>query len=229
MLTVVLRYYVPKENAYGAQPVPEIQVYDLTDHSFLDPTPPTVLTNMDLNEKKYTGLLEPIFWTASNPTLGFYHSDGGGLFNNADNLYLIAAVKDVDFDKYCVALRVRAPAFPLSNQQFDQVPVRYWSFNQGNPNTSTPIGMHDEQLLPAPDGYVYIVMGNEILQSTAEQNNYHYMPWLVSDPKGVILYRNMLTIPQYRGSIDRVRQLPNPPWMNTRRHFTSVTMLRLAK
>lgn len=30
--------------------------------------------------------------------------------------------------------------------------------------------------------------------------------------KGVILYRNMLTIPQYRGSIYRVPPLPNPPW-----------------
>ena len=212
-LTVVIRYYVPQPDNFGGMNPPEVAVYHIADGRPVTPTPAGVETDMDANVKTFAERLAPIFLTARGEQLRFFHAGGGGQFNNADNIYLIAAVKDVDFSKDCVVIRVKAPAFPQSNQQLDQVPVRYWSFNQGNPNTSTPIGMADHQFQPAWDGYVYIVMGNESLKAAAEKNGYNYMPWLVHDPrKGVVLYRNMLTIPQYRGSIARVPQMPNPPW-----------------
>jgi hypothetical protein len=134
-----------------------------------------------------------------------------GQFNNADNIYLISAVENVDGINNVVILKLKPPTYPRSNDEFDKVSVRYWSFNQGNPNTSTPFGMSDEELRPATDGFVYLVMGDESFSTKAQQNGYNYMPWKADHKKAVILYRNMLTNPQYRGSIERVTVLQPPP------------------
>src|SRR4029079_10912704 len=91
----------------------------------------------------------------------------------------------------------------------------YWSFNQGNPDTSTPLGIKDQDLKLATDGFVYLVMGPNSLRGKAAQNGYNYMPWKADKQQAVILYRNMLTIPQYRGLITKVPQLPPPGHNNT--------------
>lgn len=213
-LTVVLRYYLPEPHNFGDVGPPKIEMYALSAPDKTTEAPAGIVTDMDsaFHKATFTSRLQPIFETVSGDRLRFYHVAGGGQFNNADNIYLIGAVKNVDGLNNCVALKVKPPTFPESSQQFDQVMVRYWSFNQGNPDTSTPLGMADWQLQPAPDGYVYIVMGGENICATAEQNNYNYMQWLASERKAVVLYRNMLTVPQYRNSIERVTQLPPGPW-----------------
>lgn len=218
-LTVVLRYYMPEPHNFAGVDPPLIEIYRLNSPDNVRKAPEGILTDMDSPRYKsvFTRRLSPIFKTVSGDKLRFYHVAGGGQFNNADNIYLIAAVSGVDGVNNCVILRVKPPTFPLTSQQFDQTMVRYWSFNQGNPDTSTPFGMPDQQLLPALDGYVYIVMADESVRATAERNGYNYMRWLASDSEAVILYRNMLTVPQYRGSIKRVPQLPQkkkigPPW-----------------
>jgi hypothetical protein len=213
-LTVILRYYMPQPNNFGSVDHPQIDIYPLIDPKKTTKAPDGIRTNMDspLHKATYTSRMRPIFQTASGDTLRFYHVAGGGEFNNADNIYLIAAVKDVDGVNNCVVLRVKPPTFPQSSEQLDQVMVRFWSFNQGNPDTSTPFGMPDQQLFQSWDGYVYIVMGGESVQAKAEHNGYNYMPWLSNDREAVIIYRNMLTVPQFRSSIEKVPELPAGPW-----------------
>ncbi len=211
LLTVIIRYYVPVDKYGGVDP-PEVEVLSLDDNQPLDPQPKPYPTFMDVNEPIFRHRLSPIFESVGGDALRFYHSVGGGQFNNADNLYLISAVADVDGENNVVILRVMPPTFPRTNEDFDEVAVRYWSFNQGNPNTSTPIGMRDGEFRPALDGFVYLVMGGESVRAKAHQGGYNYMPWLADKEQAVILYRNMLTNPQYRGSILRVPELPTAPW-----------------
>jgi hypothetical protein len=208
LLTVIIRYYVP-QGEYGRKKLPTIEAYSMTDNKSV-PVPPPYPQRMDLNEPIFRHRLEKIFQTVSGDELRFYHAAGGGQFNNADNLYLISGVENVDGCENVVILKVKPPVYPRTNEEFDKTAVRYWSVNQGNPDTATPYGMKDEEFKRATDGFVYIVMGDEGIRARAEQGGYNYMPWKAKEEKAVILYRNMLTIPQYRGSIARVPELTLP-------------------
>jgi hypothetical protein len=210
LLTVIIRYYVPVNERGGVEP-PTVEVLNMDDTPLV-PQPTPYPTFMDLNEPIFRHRLSPIFQSTGGDALRFYHSVGGGQFNNADNLYLISAVEGVDGESNVVILRVMPPTFPRTNEDFDKVAVRYWSFNQGNPNTSTPIGMRDGVFRPAMDGFIYLVMGGESVRVKAHQGGYNYLPWQADKEQAVILYRNMLTNPQYRGSILRVPELPKAPW-----------------
>jgi hypothetical protein len=213
LMTVVIRYYVPAGD-YGNVEAPSVEVLSMDDGRPLDPQPKSYPTNMDANEPIFRYRLAPIFESIDGDVLRFYHSEGKGQFNNADNLYLISAVEGVDGDNNCVILRVVPPTFPRDNKDFDRTDVRYWSINQGNPNTSTSAGMRDGRFRLATDGFVYLVMGGESVRLKAEQGGYNYLPWKADRPRAVIIYRNMLTNPQYRGSIQRVPMLPEAPWSN---------------
>ena len=209
LLTIIIRYYVP-QGERGRERLPKIEAYSMLDNQSV-PLPTPYPQRMKLNEPILRKRLEKIFQTVSGDELRFYHAAGGGQFNNADNLYLICGVENVDGRDNVVILKVRPPAYPRTNEEFDKTAVRYWSFNQGNPDTSTSFGMKDEEFKRASDGFVYIVMGgDEGVRARAEQGGYNYMPWKANKEQAVILYRNMLTIPQYRGSFMRVPMLTLP-------------------
>ncbi|HZI19912.1 MAG TPA: hypothetical protein VEY09_15105 [Pyrinomonadaceae bacterium] len=214
-LTVVLRYYVPEGNEFGGVPLPTVTGYNALNG---EPSgaPAPLYPNMDEQKPIFENRLRKIFETAQGDTLRFYHSVGQGQFNNADNIYLISAVKGVVPGTNAVVLKVRPPTYPTSPDRFDQTAVRYWSINQGNPDTSTPFGMMDSEFGQAPDGYVYVVMGGPGVEEQARKRGYNYMPWKANQKQAVIIYRNMLTMPQYRGSITRVPNLPTaantPPY-----------------
>jgi hypothetical protein len=211
LLTVVIRYYVPVGLHGNAEP-PRVEVLSMEGSKPLDPQPKSYPTNMAVNEPIFRYRLAPIFESVDGDGLRFYHSEGKGQFNNADNLYLISAVDGVDGENNVVILRVVPPTFPRDNKDFDKTDVRYWSINQGNPDTSTPVGIRDGMLRPAKDGFIYLVMGGKSVELKATEGGYNYMPWLADKERAVIIYRNMLTNPQYRGSIMRVPQLPEAPW-----------------
>ncbi|HEY0377843.1 MAG TPA: hypothetical protein VGC87_13030 [Pyrinomonadaceae bacterium] len=209
LLTIIIRYYVP-QGEQGRVKLPKIEPYPVTGNEQVT-LPPPYPQRMELNEPILHKRLAKIFQTVSGDELRFYHAGGGGQFNNADNLYLICGVENVDGRDNVVILKVRPPAYPRTNEEFDKTAVRYWSFNQGNPDTSTPYGMKDEEFRRASDGFVYIVMGDdEVVRGRAEQGGYNYMPWKANKKQAVILYRNMLTVPQYRGSLARVPVLTLP-------------------
>ncbi len=219
LVTVVLRYYVPQADAFGGVACPAITAYDVRDpHGPPPPTPEPYDTRMDANEPIFRRRLSPIFETTAGDALRFYHAAGSGQFNNADNIYLIAAVKGLRTDLDGLILRVKPPSFPVTSDQFDQAAVRYWSLNQGKSNTSTPYGMRDSEFRPARDGFVYIFIGGSDLAGPAARRGYNFMNWRADGGEAVLVYRNMLTVPQYRGSVARVPNLPPaqeaplPPW-----------------
>lgn len=213
-LTVIIRYYVPHGGDLGGVPLPTIKAYDVRHPEKSLNVPPLIPGRMTLHGPVFRHRMKPIFDTADGDVLRFYHPAGSGQFNNADNIYLISAVKGVDGKETVLALRVKPPSFPVVSEEFDKTIVRYWSFNQGDPNTSTPFGMRDEEFRAAKDGFVYVLVAHESFRRKAEKVGYNFMEWKADERKAVILYRNMLTIPQYRGSLARVPQLPNPATWN---------------
>ena len=207
-LTVIIRYYVPQPDECGGVKLPTVEGYDVRDPAKPRLRPKPIPGRMLVHEPLFCKRMEPIFDAAGRRELRFYHVAGGGQFNNADNMYLISAVKGVDGRENVVVLKVRPPSYPTYSGEFDSATVRYWSFNQGDPDTSTPFGQRDAEFRAAKDGFVYVVMGDESFRDAAERGGYNYMPWRANRQQAVILYRNMLTVPQYRNSIARVPRLP---------------------
>ncbi len=202
MLTVMLRNYVPQGDDYGNVQLPTIAAFDARTgqsvalppiHPLRGSMPPAIMT----------ARLAPVFWTAEDDdTLRFYHAEGVGQFNNADNKYLISAIKPGVGQ--VLLIRIKPPSYPHSNDEFDKTDVRYWSFNEGDPNTSTPYGRKDDEFQPSQDGYVNIAIGHPSIKDTAEARGYNFMPWEADREKSVILYRTMVANPQYRGNLARV-------------------------
>lgn len=201
VLTVMLRYYVPQDGTYGNVPLPRIEAFDVrTGTRVAHPT--AYPLRGSIPKAVMRGRLAPVFSTAVDDTLRFYHAEGTGQFNNADNMYLIAAVKHAEDE--VLLIRIKPPSYPQNNNEYGKTDVRYWSFNEGDADTSTPFGKRDEEFDTARDGFVYIAIGGERIQSTAKDRGYNFMPWKAQRRKTVILYRNMVTRKHFIGSLDKV-------------------------
>ncbi|MBN1895903.1 hypothetical protein JW906_15560 [bacterium] len=202
-LTVVLRYYLPQGNAIANVPIPAIEAFDIrTGHKLNLPARHSVkTTSIEVFQER----MRPLFNTIVDDTLRFYHSVGGGQFNCADNLYLINAVEMTSND--VLTLRLFPPTFPSDNSEFGKTDVRYWSLNQGNDDTTTPLGIFDSELTVSSDGFVYVAIGNDSISLRAEELGYNFMPWRAQTTQGTLLYRNMLTDPKYAGAISQVPYL----------------------
>lgn len=194
MLVVILRYYLPTDGDPTADvPLPIIEAFD-TERNVSAQRPPNLVPKT-MPMSLYAETLAPIFYTIVDDTLRFYHVAGGGQFNNADNLYLMNAV-DKRADEVLI-LKFQPPTYALVNDRYPDVQVRYWSFNEGTPETITPAGRADEGFRMAKDGLIYIAFGDQsqTLADWAKKGGYNFMPWAVSPGKAVILYRNLVTNP----------------------------------
>ncbi|HEX8919867.1 MAG TPA: hypothetical protein VF766_00220, partial [Pyrinomonadaceae bacterium] len=143
---------------------------------------------------------------------------GTGQFNNADNNYLISAINHGEGQVLLV--RIKPPSYPDTNEEYDKTDVRYWSFNEGDANTSTAFGMKDVEFKRAKDGFVYIAIGDERIRRTAKERGYNFMPWEAKRRKTVILYRNLVTNPQYRGSLDKVPEIKPKDLLDKQKLYT---------
>ncbi len=201
-LTVILRYYVPPEiqDVTADVALPTIEAFDVRTQDPVDVPPLYSLYNT--SKIGYALGLRKIFDTIVDNQLRFYHVQGSGEFNNADNDYLINAV-DLSRDEVAL-IWVKPPTFAHDTSEFDTAQVRYWSFNEGSPDTSTPFGLIDNAFHLASDGLAYIAVGAADIQTKAESFGYNFMPWDVRTRRGVILYRNMLAQKSYPGNFDQV-------------------------
>ena len=205
LLAVILRYYLPAGDNRAGVHLPIIEAFDTKDGCPLKLPPNLVPETMP--KHLYEEKMAPIWGTIVDNTLRFYHTPGGGEFNNKDNLYLLNAVRKQPDE--VVLLKFLAPTYGHDNAQYPNADVRYWAFNQGNADTSTPIGMPDQQFYPAMDGFTYIAMGDPAIADWAQRGGYNFMPWMAatSEP-AVILYRNLVTraTPKFAGDITKVPQ-----------------------
>jgi len=199
-LVVMIRYYVPQRSATAGVPLPTIEAYDVRTGQSI-PMPEQYLLG-GRSMALFGWIMRPIFTTIVDNRIRFHHSEGAGLFPNADNLYLIGAVTRRRNE--VVVVRVKPPTFPKDSSEYGATQVRYWSFNQTNRDTSTPTGLRDDQFKVASDGFVYLAIGDKGIRRQAERRGYTFMPWLIRGQTGAVIYRNMVTAPSYAGSIDKV-------------------------
>ena len=199
-LVVMVRYYLPQGSATAGVPQPAIEAYDVRTGESV-PLPEQYLLG-GRSMARYAWIMRPIFTTIVDSKVRFYHSAGAGLFPNADNLYLIGAV--TRRPGQVVVVRVKPPTFPRDTSQYGGAQVRYWSFNEANRDTSTPIGLRDDQFKVASDGFVYLAIGDKGIRRQAERRGYTFMPWAIRGRTGAIIYRNLVTDPSYAGSIEKV-------------------------
>jgi hypothetical protein len=205
VLTVMMRNYVPQGTPYGNVQLPIIEAFDTRTGQSVA-LPPAYCLRGSIPPEIMAGRLLPIFGTAQDDdTLRFYHARGSGQFNNADSSYLISAIEPGAGQ--VLLIRIKPPSYPHNNDEFDKTDVRYWSFNEGDPSTSTPFGKKDDEFQIAQDGFVNIAIGDESIRRTAEGRGYNFMPWRAEREKSVILYRSLVTNPQYRGNLDRVPEI----------------------
>jgi hypothetical protein len=207
LVMVMLRYYLPHGNAIGSVPLPKLEAFDARSQK-----PVQLPKNLAFEAPKsiFAYRAWPAFDTVVDETLRFYRNDGGGQFNNADNLYLFTAIERKRDE--VVLIRVKPPTYPQTNNALNNTDVRYWSFNQGNVETSTLLGMHDREFKIAKDGFVYLAIGADSIRTHAQQGGYNFMPWKAKLRKAFILYRNLLTNPSYPGNLEQVpiMDLKNP-------------------
>ena len=164
--------------------------------------PPTYSIRKELSESVYTTRLSPIFKTAIDDTIRFYHAIGLGQFNNADNLYLISALKRLNNEVFL--LRFKPPTFRLDGTTDPNNDVRYWSITQSRKNTTSALGIKDADFKTAADGYVYVAIGDENIKGKAKKAGYNFMPWMVQDTSLVLIYRNILGDPSFAGYLGKV-------------------------
>ena len=202
-LVVLLRYYVAEGSATAGVPLPTVEAYDVRTGTSL-PLPEMQLLG-GRPTALYAWIMHPIFSSIVDKQLRFYHSAGPGLFPNADNAYLLTALTRRTGE--VAVVRLKPPTFPKDNAQYGQTQVRYWSLNEQNRDTSTPIGLRDDQFKVADDGFVYVAIGDKSLRRQAERRGYTFMPWLIKGRTGVVIYRNLVTDPSFAGSIAKVPML----------------------
>lgn len=199
LLVVILRYYLPMDDRAGVE-LPVIEAFDARYGIPLELPPNTVPQRMPtfIFEEQ----MAPIFETVVDNTLRFYHVEGGGEFDNKDNLYLLNGVQKQAGE--VLLLKFQAPSYGLNNPECPDPDVRYWSFNEGNADTSTPWGTPDQDFLVAKDGLTYIAIGDIAIKDWANQGGYNFMPWLAKSQQAVVIYRNLVTNENFEGNIIKV-------------------------
>lgn len=197
--TLMIRYYVPQNSETAGVPLPSIEAFDVRTGN---PVSVPSTYSLELSESVYATRMSPIFKTAIDDTVRFYHAIGLGQFNNADNIYLISALKRLNNEVFL--LRFRPPSFRGDGSTDPNNDVRYWSITQVRKNTTAAFGIKDADFKKASDGYVYVAIGDENIKGKAKKAGYNFMPWSVQDTSMVLLYRNLLGNPSYAGYLGKV-------------------------
>lgn len=143
----------------------------------------------------------------------FHRVSDAGLFPNAHNEYITAAMPPDYFNKVAV-VTFTPPTFEdtFDGDAFEGgKDVRYWSLCIGGlGETRTTNCLCDDQVVPNADGTVTVCIAPAYLQSTIEAAGLNHLAWgAVYRP--LLLHRHMLADPFFPGSISNVPAIDRPP------------------
>lgn len=127
-----------------------------------------------------------------NGIINSYNMNSDGTYPNNDNHYLTMPIIRNNKNDVCL-IKFRAIKYPKIKKENNVCDVRYFSISQGDELTYNHSTLADYQLKVNPDGFIYIIIGNDSkeLENKAKSLNINFMPWLVND-KMLLIYRNML-------------------------------------
>lgn len=137
-------------------------------------------------------------------TVPFHAINDDGFIENNDNRYLLSAITKQEDEVY--VFRFKPPSYTTGPENINQTDVRYWSFNLGNRATYNFNAIKDEDALLDEMGYVNIVLAHQDteLEKRAEQLGFNFLEWNMPWKEGFILFRHMLTNPDFEAQIDDV-------------------------
>jgi len=223
LLTMVIRLYDYDIDDYGGEEFPTVEAFELDEENGKIITASTNLpTTLNLRTivrnvslPSMVKRLSHVFETEKTAALDgpnnqeytpipFHAIDTRGYIENNDNRYLMAGItKETD---EVFVFKIKSPSFTTGPENINQTDVRYWSFNLGNAATYNFSGLKDEEMNLDKNGYATIVLAsadNEIEERTKDLG-YNFMPWAMPYKKGLILFRHMLTNPNFEWKIEKV-------------------------
>lgn len=149
----------------------------------------------------------PLLNNAGQPLLDTLGGSGGFL-SNRDNAY-VAALTHRGFGQVLVT-RMRAPTFPGTRHGATTMAggqLRYWSMCQNDPLTERVVAcLNDDRSVLGTDGFATFVVSapNQRPANATRACGVNWLPW-GANPRGVLIYRNMLPLAAFGQSIQRAR------------------------
>ena len=214
---VILRYYVPAGGDLAGVDLPKIEVFDLdTKESVKIPETSNLLTVTP----QVLARINAAYLLQIDNKVRFYRGDATGLYPNEDNQYVRTFLNYDDDDVYII--RWKVPTFPKNSSEFESAEVRYSSMNLGDNITNNFDGIYDSQYKIDKDGFVTLVITDEIpeLREKAETAGYNFMPWSLPGNKGYLVYRNLLTKGGETAPYS-LNKVPMPSFATNRSHLIS--------
>ena len=214
---VILRYYVPAGGDLAGVDLPKIEVFDLdTKESVKIPE----TSNLLMVTPQVLARINSAYLLQIDNKVRFYRGDATGLYPNEDNQYVRTFLNYDDDDVYII--RWKVPTFPKNSSEFESAEVRYSSMNLGDNITNNFDGIYDSQYKIDKDGFVTLVITDEIpeLREKAETAGYNFMPWSLPGNKGYLVYRNLLTKGGETAPYS-LNNVPMPSFATNRSHLIS--------
>lgn len=199
------RVYVPNPGTGddGQDNLPELAAFDAVDGS---PIPCPI---KEASDPQVTNALSSV--PPANPAGKTYmfRTRASGLYANLDNKYL-ATFMPVSPGDAVVLLRFKPPTFPNTEAGLasltGQEEVRYWSFCLGGVDQRTSSCLRDAEFKLDSAGYTTLVIGAEDLRATATERGHNFLAWGTQTFQ-VLVYRNLLTNPEFPGRIEKVKEV----------------------
>lgn len=203
--SLFLRYYLPQVDIFGGVSLPEISAFDLE-------TKKTI----PLPHKRYNRLgkqrllqifliyisktIEKKYYKSASIEIRAIKVTGKGYYEDNHNSYLIIPL--VREENSVAILRFKPPSYAKSRLDSSS-DVRYWSLSQVNKKTYTLYTMHDEEFKIDDDGFVYIVIGDEI--PSTQGVKYNYMKWNTRNKhEMLLLYRNLVSSHSFKFALENI-------------------------
>ena len=196
--SIFLRYYGSNGDDYGDVPLPKIQAVNLeTGEDIFLPHVKFNLLSSKVLPKIITFFIgrynrgKPYRNQEKGKVYSYRHS-GRGFFPNNDNRYLFMPLLKAKDE--ALIIRVKPPNYAKTRND-TSAQVRYWSIALGTPETTNHNTLMDKEAKIHDDGFVYLVIGAE--KKASHHPNWNYLPWTFKRKKAVLIYRHLLTHPNF--------------------------------
>lgn len=205
---IFLRYYVPEVDKYANVPLPTIEAFDVETGAILPvPTPLSIdFTSFNDFINGYSNIIDLTYLLQAENNIEFFRFSGIGLYQNLDNKYMFAPL--LLGPNEVAIIRLIPPSYANTMSAIDTADVRYFSFGLGDSKTYNYVTAADFELKAAEDGYINIVIARKDTAILRKAHGLNFMEWVPElKNRGLIVYRNLLTQPNYEYHFDKVPDL----------------------
>ena len=188
ILSIFVRLYVPEQPDL-AGPLPMVDLLDPETGESLPPPEP--LPPPEVSDALISLLLAGMRIEQRADRVDFYNQSSESLYAAADNRYLTAQITREPDE--VVLVRFKPPTWGEGEQ------VRYWSLSQGDWGSLTHHTLADRDATLGEDGWLTLVIGDDTEALREAATAHQFVPWSAPEDELVLIYRNLLTAPDFAG------------------------------